>query len=73
MAPEKNFEQAILELELIVNELEKGDLSLEDTLKKFEQGMQLSQFCQNTLNDAQKKIDSLKLDSSKNTSEQHDD
>ncbi|MDQ5884194.1 MAG: Exodeoxyribonuclease 7 small subunit, partial [Pseudomonadota bacterium] len=41
MTSPKNFEQSITELELIVKELEKGDLSLEETLKKFEQGMKI--------------------------------
>jgi exodeoxyribonuclease VII small subunit len=73
MGSEKNFEQAISELEAIVNQLEKGDLPLEETLKKFEHGIQLSQFCQKTLDEAQQKIEHLKLNSSKNTSEQDDD
>ena len=60
MAAEKNFEQAILELESIVHQLESGDLSLEETLKQFEHGMKLSQFCQTALTDAQKKVEQLK-------------
>ena len=62
MKSEKNFEQAILELENIVTMLEKGDLPLEGTLKKFEQGMHLAQFCQKSLQDAQKKVEQLKHD-----------
>ena len=38
----KTFEQAIEKLETIVDELEQGDLTLEETLNKFEQGMELS-------------------------------
>jgi exodeoxyribonuclease VII small subunit len=72
MAPEKNFEQAILELESIVNQLESGKLSLEETLKQFEHGMKLSQFCQHALNDAQKKVDSLKLDTPSNPSDSNE-
>lgn len=59
MTANKNFEKSILTLEKIVEELEKGDLTLEDTLKKFEEGMNLAQFCQKTLKDAQLKINNL--------------
>jgi exodeoxyribonuclease VII small subunit len=59
MTSTKNFEKSISELEKIVETLEKGDLSLEETLKKFEEGMKLSQFCQQSLTDAQHKINQL--------------
>ena len=59
MTSTKNFEKSISELEQIVETLEKGDLSLEETLKKFEEGMKLSQFCQQSLTDAQNKINQL--------------
>ena len=61
----KNFETAMSDLEKIVNTLEKGELPLEETLKQFEEGMTLSQYCQKSLQDAQKKIDKL-------IQEQHD-
>lgn len=60
MKEEKNFEQAISDLEEIVNLLEKGDLSLEDMLKFYEKGMKQAQFCQNALRDAQKKLEKFK-------------
>ena len=59
MTANKNFEKSILTLEKIVEELEKGDLTLDDTLKKFEEGMQLAQFCHQKLKDAQLKISNL--------------
>lgn len=59
MTATKNFEQSMTELELIVKELEKGDLPLEETLKKFEQGMKISQFCHQVLHEAQNKINQL--------------
>jgi len=59
MTANKNFEKSILTLEKIVEELEKGDLTLDDTLKKFEEGMKLAQFCQQKLKDAQLKISNL--------------
>ena len=55
----QTFEQAMLELEKIVSILDEGNLSLDDMLKQFEQGMKLSQYCQQTLGDAQKKFDDL--------------
>ena len=51
-----NFETAIKSLEQIVQELEKGDLNLDESVKKFEQGMELSKKCTKILNDAEKKI-----------------
>lgn len=61
----RSFENAMSDLEKIVNTLEQGELPLEDTLKQFEEGMALSQYCQKALLDAQKKIDQL-------IKEQHD-
>jgi exodeoxyribonuclease VII small subunit len=55
----KTFEQAIEKLEAIVNELEQGDLTLEETLKKFEEGMELSKFCTDKLNQAEQKLKKL--------------
>lgn len=57
--PHKTFEQAIEKLEAIVAELEQGDLTLEETLKKFEQGMELSKFCTEKLNQAEQKLKKL--------------
>lgn len=59
MKKTQTFEQAMLELEQIVNTLDEGELSLDEMLKQFEQGMKLSQLCQQTLVDAQKKFDNL--------------
>ena len=52
----KSFEEQIEDLEQIVNELEKGDLNLEDSVSKFEQGIKLSKQCNKTLEEAEKKI-----------------
>jgi exodeoxyribonuclease VII small subunit len=72
MKPSQNFEQAITELEHIVNTLEKGDLALEDTLKKFEQGMKLSQFCQQALTQAQDRMTQLMNDGKDDDKHTHD-
>ncbi len=55
----KTFEQAIEKLEAIVEELEQGDLTLEETIKKFEEGMELSKFCTDKLNQAEQKLKKL--------------
>jgi len=59
---EKKFEKAIEELEQIVAKLEKGNLSLEESLKLFEEGIKLSRFCNNKLEEAERKIEILQKD-----------
>lgn len=53
------FEEAIKKLEEIAKDLESGDLSLDDSVSKFEEGMKLSKTCTKILNDAEKKINIL--------------
>ena len=55
----KNFEQSMKELEKIVEELESGELPLEKALKKFEDGIRLSNFCARTLDETEAKITML--------------
>lgn len=50
------YEQAITRLEEIVSLLEKNEISLDDSLKLFEEGTKLSAFCSNKLNNAKIKI-----------------
>lgn len=54
-----NFEDNMNRLEQIANELEKGDLDLETSVKKFEEGMQISKECSKILETAEKKITML--------------
>lgn len=54
-----SFEQALSELETLVDTLEQGDLSLEDSLKSFERGVALTRTCQQALNAAEQKIQIL--------------
>ena len=54
-----NFESALSELEQLVHTMESGELSLEDSLKAFEKGMQLSLDCQKALADAELKVQEL--------------
>lgn len=52
----KTFEDSMTQLEKIVEELETGDLPLEKALKRFEEGMALSRFCFEKLDETEKKI-----------------
>lgn len=56
---ELNFEESMKKLEEIANELEKGNLSLDESVNKFEEGMKLSKKCSDFLNSAEKKITML--------------
>src|SRR6476660_268601 len=51
---EPDFEQALSELEKLVERLERGDLPLDEALKTFERGVTLTRQCQTALKDAQK-------------------
>jgi len=53
---EKKFEEAMQRLEQIVRGLEGGEVSLEDALKDFEEGMKLVKFASNKLEEAEKKV-----------------
>ncbi len=56
MPKKKTFESALQQLEQIVNQLETGEPTLEEALKQFEKGTQLSQFCAAKLDETEKKI-----------------
>jgi exodeoxyribonuclease VII small subunit len=62
----KNFETSLMDLEKIVRELEQGDLSLEESLKLFEDGVKLSRECQVRLNEAERRIEVLLKDENGN-------
>lgn len=53
------FEKALEELEALVEKMEQGELSLEDSLQHFEKGVQLSRACQQALKDAEQKVEIL--------------
>lgn len=53
------FEESMKNLETIVTELEKGDLSLDDSVEKFEEGIKISKECNKILESAEKKISIL--------------
>ena len=53
---ELNFEELMIKLEDITNRLENEKLSLDESVKLFEEGMEISKECNNKLEDAEKKI-----------------
>lgn len=53
------FEESMTRLEEIVNQMESGDLPLEDTLRLFKEGMRLSEYCSGALTEAQRKVEVL--------------
>ena len=55
----KKFEVALEELESVVEQLESGDLSLEDALTAFERGVGLVKYCNQKLNEVESKIELL--------------
>ncbi len=58
---EMTYEEGIKELEKIVNELESGNVSLERSMKLFEDGTKIASFCNKCLSEAQQKITELTL------------
>jgi exodeoxyribonuclease VII small subunit len=55
----RTFENGLNKLEQITEELENGDLSLEQSLKKFDEGIGLVEFCNKTLTNAKAKVEIL--------------
>lgn len=51
-----SFESAMIELEELVTKIETGNLSLEESLKEFENGIKLSRICQSALKDAEQRV-----------------
>ncbi|MCM1114432.1 MAG: exodeoxyribonuclease VII small subunit [Clostridium sp.] len=59
MSDKLTYEEAISRLEEIVNMLEKNDVSLDDSMKLFEEGTKLTSFCSQKLKEAEQKITEL--------------
>ena len=59
---EIDFEKALAELEQLVETMEKGDLTLEESLKQFERGVSLTRACQKALAEAEQKVRILTRD-----------
>ena len=60
------FEKALEKLERIVEELEEGNLSLDDSFKKYEEGVKLTRTCQQKLEKAKARIEVLLKDNKGN-------
>ncbi|GAK39916.1 exodeoxyribonuclease VII small subunit [Paenibacillus urinalis] len=56
---ELNFEAAMAELEEVVNQLERGDVPLEQAIELFQRGMKLSQMCNQKLEQVERKIEMI--------------
>ena len=56
---ETSFEQALIDLETLVEQLESGELSLDQSLKQFKRGVELTRHCQGILEQAQQVVEQL--------------
>tara|TARA_B110000008_G_scaffold98959_1_gene101721 strand:+ start:99 stop:323 length:225 start_codon:yes stop_codon:yes gene_type:complete len=56
MAEKFNFNKGLIELEEIINRMESGELSLEESLKYFEKGVKIHKHCHTALKDAEQRI-----------------
>jgi exodeoxyribonuclease VII small subunit len=54
-----DFEAALAELEALVERMEQGDLTLDESLRQFERGIQLTRSCQHALQEAEQKVQIL--------------
>ena len=59
LSPKTSFEDALEELEDVANKLEGGELGLDDSIKEFEKGIKLARYCQQKLEEAERKIEIL--------------
>ncbi len=64
-----DFEQCMAELEALIERLERGDLTLEESLKHFERGVSLARSCQTALKAAEQKVEILLKPASENEAE----
>ena len=65
MENEKTFEQALQELEVIVKELESGNVDLDIAINKYTEAMKLAKFCSEKLNDATAKVNKILTEDNK--------
>ena len=57
-----SFEKAMEELEIIVSDLENGSIELEESIEKYQRGIQLKKHCDQKLKEANMKIDQIEID-----------
>ncbi|MCX8129030.1 MAG: exodeoxyribonuclease VII small subunit [Clostridia bacterium] len=70
MNKNKSFEDAINELEEVVEKLEKGELPLDESIEVFQKGIELSKYCSKRLDEVEKKITLLVEDENGNIKEE---
>jgi len=58
----ESFEKALEKLEAIVHQLDQGDLTLDESLKAFEEGVRLSRLCISMLDEAESRVEALLKD-----------
>ncbi|MEL7535673.1 MAG: exodeoxyribonuclease VII small subunit [Pseudomonadota bacterium] len=58
-AAEPTLDETLAELEALVEKMESGDLSLDEAMREFERGIELTRRCQKALSDAEQKVDIL--------------
>ncbi|MFO6466190.1 exodeoxyribonuclease VII small subunit [Jannaschia sp. KMU-145] len=63
---EMSFEEAIAELEQVVNQLDSGDVSLDDSIRLYERGAALKARCETKLKEAEAKVEQITLDAQGN-------
>ena len=66
MTDKFNFNKGLDELEVIINKMESGDISLEDSLKYFEKGVKIHRKCHTALKDAEQRINILSAEDNYN-------
>ena len=64
-----SFEKAMAELESIVSDLENGSIELEESIEKYQRGIQLKKHCDQKLKEANMKIDQIEIDKKGNVTE----
>ncbi len=64
-----SFEKAMDELETIVSDLENGSIELEESIEKYQRGIQLKKHCDQKLKEANMKIDQIEIDKNGNVTE----
>ena len=64
-----SFEKAMAELETIVSDLENGSIELEESIEKYQRGIQLKKHCDQKLKEANMKIDQIEIDKNGNVKE----
>ena len=65
MAKEEKFEEKLTELEKMVNELEKGDVDLDDAIDKYTKAMKLAKECSNKLKTAEENVNKILTENGK--------